>query len=215
MQQMQQQQQQQQQQQASASSVVITLPTVNQTTPANKSGKQVVIGLTTAVVFAHLPTWYMRTWFYIFVLGYLELYSFDELVAGRFTSLGVVCCNYYFLSVFVNCHRQTKSFSWYFNCCVSLGLTLHVFLTGKTKLSLVKKNSTTVPTGADGNTIGDGVAAVAYVDSNGMLSIVPANSATQCNSQTEMYDDGDNMQNNRRLRRIACSCPNCRDATKK
>ena len=79
----------------------------------------------------------------------------------------------------------------------------------------MKKNSPSVPSGVDGNAMGEGVAAVAYVDSNGMLSIVPANSASQCNSQADMYDDGDSMQNNRRLRRIACSCPNCRDTTKK
>lgn len=94
----------------------------------------------------------------------------------------------------------------YYNCCSRL---LH---TGKAnKLSAMKKLSTPGST-VDSN---EGVAAVAYVDSNGMLSFMPTTSTAPCTTQNEMFDDDGDATQNRRLRRIACSCPNCRDGSKK
>jgi len=75
------------------------------------------------------------------------------------------------------------------------------------KWSLVKKGSSVASTD-----ISDG-AALAYVDGGNVVTLVPQNmTQATCTAQTG-DDDGD--PNSRRLRRVACSCPNCKEGIKK
>ena len=76
-----------------------------------------------------------------------------------------------------------------------------------TKWSVVKKGASVAS-----NDIGDG-AALAYVDGGNIVTLVSQNvTATSCTAQT-CDDDAD--ANARRLRRVACSCPNCKEGIKR
>lgn len=61
------------------------------------------------------------------------------------------------------------------------------------------------------NDVNDGTA-LAYVDSNNIVTFMsPSVAAATCTAQN-CDDDAD--ANARRLRRVACSCPNCKDGVK-
>lgn len=78
----------------------------------------------------------------------------------------------------------------------------------QTKWSVVKKGGVPVAS----NDIGDG-AALTYVDGGNIVTLVSQNvTASTCTAQN--YDD-DTDANARRLRRVACSCPNCKEGIKK
>ena len=56
-------------------------------------------------------------------------------------------------------------------------------------------------------------AALAYVDGGNIVTLVSQNvTATTCTAQS---CDDDTDPNARRLRRVACSCPNCKEGVKK
>lgn len=75
------------------------------------------------------------------------------------------------------------------------------------KWSLVKKNASVAS-----NDIGDG-AALAYVDGGNIVTLVSQNAAAPTCTMPSCDDDTD--ANARRLRRVACSCPNCKEGVKK
>jgi hypothetical protein len=64
----------------------------------------------------------------------------------------------------------------------------------------------------------DGGATLAYVDANNLLAFMSPNgtttNSTTCTAQQYASED-DIDANGRRLRRVACSCPNCKDGLKK
>jgi len=77
----------------------------------------------------------------------------------------------------------------------------------QTKWSVVKKGASITS-----NDIGDG-SALAYVDGGNIVTLVSQNvTATTCTAQS---CDDDTDANARRLRRVACSCPNCKEGIKK
>ena len=75
------------------------------------------------------------------------------------------------------------------------------------KWSVVKKGASVAS-----NDMSDG-AALAYVDGGNIVTLVSQNvTATTCTAQS---CDDDTDANARRLRRVACSCPNCKEGIKK
>ena len=75
------------------------------------------------------------------------------------------------------------------------------------KWSVVKKGGS-----VGSSDVGDG-AALAYVDGGNIVTLVSQNvAASGCTAQG---CDDDVDVNSRRLRRVACSCPNCKEGIKK
>ena len=78
---------------------------------------------------------------------------------------------------------------------------------GHAKWSVVKKGASVAS-----NDISDG-AALAYVDGGNIVTLVSQNvTGTSCTAQA---CDDDTDANARRLRRVACSCPNCKEGIKR
>jgi len=75
------------------------------------------------------------------------------------------------------------------------------------KWSLVRKGGSVAS-----HEVNDG-AALAYVDGGNIVTLVSQNMAASTCTAQGCDDDGD--AHARRLRRVACSCPNCKEGIKK